>query len=143
MDHRRTRLPLPRKAMGVVARTLLALLIGLGVPMGCHRWRSDVVHVSVKFITQELAAFMENVNVIVGSDKFWWPRLAAGEQDEVTLKPRPEDDRQLTLLFTLKGDRRSWDGPKFGPGDGYRLAILIDGAGKVVERHCTLPCRLD
>jgi len=121
----------------------MAIALCLSGLTGCNAWSGDVVEATVVFSGKDSAAEASEVRVIVGSDKFYFGRLAAGGKDTVTLKPGQEDDRQLTLLFTLNGEQKSWDGPKFGMGVGYRIIMTIDPLGNVVDRHCLLPCQLD
>jgi len=105
--------------------------------------RKDVVEATVVFNGNIAVPLITDVKVIAGSDKFHWPRLASGEKDSVTLKPEPDDDRQLTLLFTIAGQQKSWTGPQVGNRVGYRLIMTIGPDGQVAGRHCLLPCRLD
>jgi len=121
----------------------MAIALCLSALTGCNAWSNDGVEATVVFSGKDSAAEPSEVRVIVGSDKFYFGQLTAGGEDKVTLKPRPEDDRQLTLLFTLNGEQKSWDGPKFAMGVGYRIIMTIDPLGKVVDRHCILPCQLD
>ena len=118
------------------------LLVG-SLGAGCGIWGNDTVKVRIIFTDTNPLRRLTNVSVIVGSDKFFWHTIAPGTVETVTLTPRARDDRQMTLLYTLNGLQKSWDGPKFDVGTGYRMEIKIDAQGKVAHRHCILPCRLD
>lgn len=83
-----------------------------------------------------------DLSLIVGSDKYSWPSLSSGSDRNVNLTPGPEDDRQLSFLYTFDGEKRSWEGPKFDKGTGYRMEITIDADGRIASRHCILPCTL-
>jgi hypothetical protein len=82
---------------------------------------------------------LADVVLIVGADKFSWGELLPDERVRITMVPglaRPD----VTLLFTLHGERIPWRGPELPYGTGYRIALDIDGHGQVEERHCLLPC---
>ena len=113
------------------------------IAAGCGMWSNDIVEATVVFDSEDKGTTLSDVRVIVGSDKFHWPRLAAGQTDKVKLRPHADDDRQLTLLFRLNEQNKAWEGPKFGLGVGYRIVMTIDSRGGVTDRHCILPCDLD
>lgn len=110
---------------------------------GCRIWGSDTIKVSIRFDDPISGHPLTNVSVIAGGDKFFWHRIPAGRVENVTLMPGAKDDRQLTLLYTLDGKTKSWEGPKIKAGAGYQIEINIDTAGVVTHRHCILPCNLD
>lgn len=110
---------------------------------GCALLSSDSIKVNIEFASTTTFQKITDVSVIVGSDKFFWQEITAGEVETVTLMPGPNDDRQLTLLYTLDGQQKSWNSPKFELGKGYRIWVKVDSLGKVTERHCLLPCSLD
>lgn len=118
---------------------LLFLILTLA---GCRVLGNDVVKVTVIFAAPGGDRQVTDLSAIVGSDKSSWPSLNGGAQKSVNLLPGPEDDRQLTLLYTFDGDKRSWEGPKIAAGAGYRIEITIDASGHVSSRHCILPCSL-
>jgi len=120
-------------------RVLLVLSLALA---GCRVLGNDVVKVTVIFAASGGDRQVTELTAVVGSDKSSWPSLNAGAQKSVNLLPGPDDDRQLTLLYTVNGDKRSWDGPKIAAGAGYRIEITIDANGHVSSRHCILPCSL-
>jgi hypothetical protein len=117
------------------------LLVTLAIA-GCRLWGNDVVKVTLIAAASTQNHQLTDLSAIVGSDKYSWPSLAAGSDKNINLVPGPQDDRQLTFLYTFDGDKRSWDGPKFDLGVGYRIEITIDGTGQVSSRHCVLPCTL-
>ena len=88
---------------------------------GCGIWGNNVVKVRVIFAAPGSDRQLTNLSVIAGSDKYSWPSLAAGSDRDINLVPGPDDDRQLSFIYTFDGQRRSWDGPKFEAGIGYRL----------------------
>ena len=110
--------------------------------VGCGIWGNNVVKVRVIFAAPGSDRQLTNLSVIAGSDKYSWPSLAAGSDRNINLVPGPDDDRQLSFIYTFDGQQRSWDGPKFEAGIGYRLEITIDAKGSVTSRHCILPCSL-
>ena len=118
---------------------LLAVSLALG---GCRVLGNDVVKVKVIFAASSDVRAITDLSAIAGGDKSYWASLRPGTAANVNLLPGPEDDRQLTLLYTFDGEKRSWDGPKVGVGAGYRIEITIDAGGHVSSRHCILPCSL-
>ena len=117
------------------------LLLGLAF-QGCRAWGNDVVKVRIIFPASAQNHQISDLSLIVGGDKYSWPSLSPGADRNVNLEPGPEDDRQLAFLYTFDGDKRSWDGPKFDAGTGYRMEITVDASGHVSSRHCILPCTL-
>jgi len=83
------------------------------------------------------------VSGFVGGDKLSWGAIPAGQRASVTLKPGPMDDRHLTLLYTMHGEKRRGEGPQVGRGVAYRMAMQLEASGTVSYRHCLQPCRLD
>jgi hypothetical protein len=120
----------------------LCLLVSM-LSAGCWMMSNDTVRVKIIFTDPNPAHRLTDVTVFSGGDKFSWPDIAAGEIETVTLGPGPTDNRQPILLYTLDGDRKSWDGPNVDMGKGYRIEIKIDAQGAVTHRHCYLPCSLD
>ena len=117
------------------------VLLGLAV-LGCKVWGNDVVNIRVIVPASAQNHQITDLSLIVGSDKYSWPDLSPGADRNVNLAPGPEDDRQLFFLYTFDGEKRSWEGPKFDVGTGYRMEITIDANGHVASRHCILPCSL-
>jgi hypothetical protein len=109
---------------------------------GCGIWGNNTVKVRILFTDANPTHRLTDVSVIVGSDKFFWHNIVAGIVETVTLRLGARDDRQMTLLYTLNGQQKSWDSPKFDVGRGYRIEIKIDAHGTVAYHHCLLPCRL-
>jgi hypothetical protein len=86
---------------------------------------------------------LENVSVVVGVDKAFWGQMEANSAYTYILSPDSTPDWQLTMFYTLDGNRKIWESPLFPKGKGYRIEIKIDAQGDVTERHCYLPCSLD
>lgn len=121
--------------------TLLAVV--LSVPQaGCDN-DDGAIRVRVHYSGTAPAPALSNLVLIAGDDKFAWPTLENGGTETVTLHADPRSERELVLLYTLDGQAKSWDGPRFGPGrQGYRIHLEIDGGGKIDSRHCRLPCAI-
>ncbi len=103
------------------------------------------MHVQLSFAAPSAAAktsALTEVTVVVGSDKFSWPRIEAGQTQAVRLRPGPQDPRQLSLLYRLGEQRLAWTSPDLPAGQGVRFVIAIDASGRVEHRHCALPCSL-
>ena len=67
--------------------------------------------------------------------------IAPGESVSVVLPPEGEPP-QVTMTYTLAGQKRSWLGPAIARGVGYAIEISIAPDGGVTEQHCTMPCSL-
>ena len=118
------------------------LVVGLLAP-GCRVWGNDVVKITVKFAAARPDRQLTDLTAVVGGDKYSWDVLHAGAVRNINLLPGPRDDRQVLFSYTVDGQQRHWDGPKFDAGTGYEIEITIDGDGKVTARHCLLPCSLN
>ena len=127
---------------GIPAGKALCLFVST-LSTGCSLWDNTAVKVKIAFTETNDLQQLANVSVIAGGEKFFWHYLDAGEVKTVTLAPGPRNDRQLTVLYRLDGEKKVWEGPKFSWGTGYRIEVNIDGRGNVTHRHCLLPCRLD
>lgn len=132
----------PPRLAGILMRVVVCVSVGLS-GAGCGKWSDDRVEVEVAFGATGPAQVLTDVSVIVGSDKFYWTRLAPGQVEAVTLRPDPRDEKQLTLLYSLNGQQQSWDGPRFAPATSYRIKIRVNADGTVTHRSCILPCKLD
>ena len=116
----------------------ICLLLG-----ACDVADQSRVAVGVAFVAPAGARPLTDLSLIVGGEKFFRHRLDAGGRTAVTLDPGPSAERQLTVLYTLDGRRRVWEGPRVDAGKGYAIDLTID-AGAVVRWHeCLRPCRLD
>ena len=126
--------------------TTFALLVSwlsmASVGTGCSAVSEDAVSVTISFTEKNPARQLTGLTLISGGDKYSWPILAAGETRNVNLMPGPRDDRQLTLLYYMEAERKSWEGPKIPVATGYRIDIKVDAAGSVAHRHCIRPCSL-
>lgn len=124
------------------SRLLLAVVFAATIA-GCNVENNKTVNIKIAFNDQHHAHQLTNISVIAGSDKFFFHSIAAGTAETVTLSPGAQDDKQVSLLFSLDGQQKSWDGPKFDIDKGYRIEINIDALGVIQDRHCILPCSLE
>ncbi len=129
--------PLRRRSLvvGSVVCAFLAI-----VCLGYHFWCSGAVQINVVFRDTHPERQLMDVSVVVGSDKYFWYTLSAGQNEAVTLWPDGTGSNELTVLYRLDGQQRSWDGPKLDGGVGYRVEIDIDDSGLVTAHQCRLPC---
>jgi hypothetical protein len=115
-------------------------IVGLGLVFwwrgGCVRGHDVDAHVT--FIGADQRK-LTRVTVIAGADKASWPEISAGTTVRSTLFTEG-GDTSLFVQFTLDDKQLNWHGPKFPEETGYRIAVRVDSAGIVTERHCTLPC---
>ncbi len=125
-----------------IPRLLSLWLLICTLIAGCGNWSNDTVKIRIVFTDNNPTHQLTNVSIVVGSDKYFWRTIAAGKVETVTLRPSATDDRQMTLLYTLEGQQKSWDGPKFDVGTGYRIEIKIDAHSFITHRHCILPCSI-
>ena len=101
------------------------------------------VAVGVAFVAPAGTRPVTDLSLIVGGEKFFRHRLDTGGRTAVTLDPGPSAERQLTVLYTLDGRRRVWEGPRVDAGKGYAIDLTIDRGAVVRWRDCLRPCRLD
>ena len=101
------------------------------------------VAVGVAFVAPAGTRPVTDLSLIVGGEKFFRHRLDAGGRTAVTLDPGPSAERQLTVLYTLDGRRRVWEGPRVDAGKGYAIDLTIDRGAAVRWRACLRSCRLD
>lgn len=122
---------------------LLSVFLGI-LMIGCNFFRSDVNEyvVTVKFVGDESGKRLENVSAIIGADKFWWASFDNNEENTVTLSTKKSPSTNLTLLYTISGEKRSWESDEFSESDSYRIKLEIDASGSVKEDICKMPCRL-
>jgi len=118
------------------------LLVSLLAP-GCGVWGNDVVRIKIKFAASSADRQLTDLTAVVGGDKYSWEVLHGGAIRDINLLPGPRDDRQLFFSYTLDGQPRHWDGPKFDAGTGYEIEVTVAGDGTVTSRHCLLPCTLN
>ena len=85
-------------------RTIANLFVAvfLGTLTGCHRGSTIEYAITVRYDGETRADPIENVRVVIGTDKFWWPRINAGEEKSVTLRPTANSADDLTVLFAMK-----------------------------------------
>lgn len=112
--------------------------------IGCNFFRTDVNEyvITVKFAGGESGKRLENVSAIIGADKFWWTSFVKDEENTVTLSTKKNPSTNLTLLYTISGEKRSWESDEFSEIDSYRIKLEIDADGAVKENICKMPCRL-
>lgn len=85
---------------------------------------------------------MENVSAIVGGDKFWWPSFSANEEKVATLFSSKAAANNVTLLYSIGGKQRSWEGAALAQHDvNYEIKLTVNAAGVVSERTCPSTCR--
>ena len=121
----------------------VAPLLFAALMAACDDPAKDEVNVKIVFVEADPAKRLSKVAVISGGEKSYWSELGAGKAESATLKPRPTEGTQLTVQFELDGQRKSWQGPRFPAGTGYKIEVRVDGRGDVTERHCRIPCNLD
>lgn len=118
----------------------LVSIAGLGLVFwwrgGCVRGHDVDAHVTFAGHGERR---LSRVTVIAGADKASWPEIGAGRTVRSTLFTE-SGDTSLLVQFTLDDKQVNWHGPKFPNETGYRIAVIVDAAGNVTERHCILPC---
>lgn len=121
----------------VVAIILLLLSFIIG---GCRDTAKVIV--SLEFQTDNNLPILENVSVISGGDKFHWHTLTANTETEVVLSPGIKSLPQLTLIYTLNGEKKYWEGPEIAMGIGFTIDIQITALGSIEYKYCINPCVL-
>jgi hypothetical protein len=112
---------------------------------GCNYFRSDVnkYALTIKFAPANAEDKLEDVSAIVGADKFWWAEFRKGEEQKIDLFTKKNPDTNLTLLYSINGQKQTWESPSFSENGSYRINLEIDSKGGVKEKICQMPCELN
>jgi len=107
----------------------------------CGEKIDDPVRIRISLAESSPLHNLSDVDVVVGSDRFHFQRIAAGESQSVNLQTERRIPREITLLYRIDGQRLQWTGPPI-PADGpYRVELNIRADGTVDYDACRFPCR--
>lgn len=126
----------------IFAEKIFVVLMFAAISLiSCNQFYRDAnrYFVSVKYVGGE--GSLENVSVVIGSDKFWWSRFDRNEEKAVVLSAEKSEGLALVLLYTLNGKPKTWESSELSANRSYRVELEIDGAGVVKEKFCEMPCR--
>jgi len=120
----------------------LVIIAGLFSIQGCSFFRGnkDKFTVNIKFAAENNRQKLEDVRVIIGSDKFWWNSIESGKEESVNLYAEKDAVNNVTLLFKIGGKEMSWESESFIENADHRVDLMIDKDGKVTNVICKLPC---
>ena len=133
----------PQRGAGPAAATrhaslLAAVILNL---CACGEKIDDPVRIRISLAESSPLHNLSDVDVVVGSDRFHFQRIAAGESQSVNLQTERRVPREITLLYRIDGQRLQWTGPPI-PADGpYRVELNIHADGTVDYDACRFPCR--
>jgi len=120
------------------ASLLAAVILSL---CACGEKIDDPVRIRISLAESSPLHNLSDVDVVVGSDRFHFQRIAAGESQSVNLQTERRIPREITLLYRIDGQRLQWTGPPI-PADGpYRVELNIHADGTVDYDACRFPCR--
>ena len=105
-------------------------MAGLVLIAGIIYWNTFSIRVKINFKDTNPVDQITDISVIAGSDKDYIATLKAGESTTTRLRLNDEDDRQLTLLYTLNGEKKYWDGPKI-ESKRYNIEINNNAQGLI------------
>lgn len=100
---------------------------------GCSFFRSNEnkFAVSVKYKADDSATELKNVSVIIGSDKFWWSDISSGEVKTVNLYTEKNIKANLTFIFEINGEKKTWESENFTENANYQIDLTVDSKGVV------------
>lgn len=123
-----------------LAALLLLSLFGSQSLSGCNNGQNIAVELRISVSPSTPPHDLIDVSAIMGSDKFHWQRIPSGTSESVELKPAPQDERQLTLIYHLDGRRFTWESPNIPGNAPHRINLAIESDGTVKHEACRLPC---
>lgn len=120
----------------------IILIAGIFSLQGCgfFRGNKDKFSVKIKFVAENNQEKLEDVRVIIGSDKFWWNAIESGQTESVNLFAEKDAVNNLTLFYKIGGKDMSWESENFAANADYRVDLTIEKDGKVKSAICKLPC---
>ncbi len=120
----------------------IIILSALFLLSGCFLFRGNTnkFAVKVKFSDDSRQQKLENVRVIIGSDKFWWNAFEAGEEKSVNLFAEKNAVNNVTLLYKIGGKEMVWESENLAENADFQINLILDKEGNVTKSFCTLPC---
>lgn len=112
---------------------LIPILLTTALLFGCglFRFNENKFAVNVKYQTDVKEAKLSNVSVIIGSDKFWWSDIKAGEEKNVNLYTEKNSFVNITLIYEINGEEMSWESEYFTVNSNYAVDLEVDSKGVV------------
>jgi len=106
----------------------------------CFLFRSDTNKFAVKvnFSGDAAVQKLEDVRVIIGSDKFRWNSFEAGEEKSVNLYAAKNVANNVTLLYKIGGREMSWESENLAENADYQINLTIDKDGNVTKSFVKL-----
>ncbi len=106
----------------------------------CFLFRGDTNKFAVKvnFSGDSAVQKLEDVRVIIGSDKFRWNSFEAGEEKSVNLYAAKNAANNVTLLYKIGGREMSWESENLAENANYQINLTIDKDGNVTKSFVKL-----
>lgn len=112
------------------------LIISCILFTGCNYFNTDVsrCQVTISYYSNKRQSELKNISAILGSDKFWWPSIAANKKEKVTLFPSRTPGNTLVLLYHLNNQSFSWESPVLTNTSPHEIDVVIHSNGDVKSR---------
>ena len=120
-------------------KTFFFFLVFTTILGGCSFFRQDSNKYSVKisYTGETTSPIAEDVRVIIGEDKYWWPEIKPGEEKAVDLYSKKGSPVNLTLLYNINGKQIAWDSEDLDKNGSYKISLNINSES-VTDKSITI-----
>ena len=124
----------------MISVKILLIFSAFFLMSSCFLFRGDTNKFAVKvnFSGDAAVQKLEDVRVIIGSDKFRWNSFEAGEEKSVNLYAAKNAANNVTLLYKLGGREMSWESENLAENADYQINLTIDKDGNVTKSFVKL-----
>lgn len=124
----------------MISVKILLIFSAFFLMSSCFLFRGDTDKFAVKvtFSGDATVQKLEDVRVIIGSDKFRWNSFEAGEEKSVNLYAAKNVANNVTLLYKIGGKEMSWESENLAENADYQINLTIDKDGNVTKSFVKL-----
>jgi len=124
----------------MISVKILLIFSAFFLMSSCFLFRGDTNKFAVKvnFSGDAAVQKLEDVRVIIGSDKFRWNGFEAGEEKSVNLYVAKNAANNVTLLYKIGGREMSWESENLAENADYQINLTIDKDGNVTKSFVKL-----
>ena len=124
----------------MISVKILLIFSAFFLMSSCFLFRGDTNKFAVKvnFSGDAAVQKLEDVRVIIGSDKFRWNGFEAGEEKSVNLYVAKNAANNVTLLYKIGGREMSWESENLAENANYQINLTIDKDGNVTKSFVKL-----
>ena len=124
----------------MISVKILLIFSAFFLMSSCFLFRGDTNKFAVKvnFSGDAAVQKLEDVRVIIGSDKFRWNSFEAGEEKSVNLYVAKNAANNVTLLYKIGGREMSWESENLAENADYQINLTIDKDGNVTKSFVKL-----